>query len=55
MYINGKLRKKLGGPSRGTNKNLGGHGAPKPPLRIATGYTAQLHLTVRARSQPSFS
>jgi len=28
MNLNGKLRKKLGGPS----KNLGGHGSPGPPL-----------------------
>jgi len=35
MNLNGKLRKKLRGPS----KNLGGHGPPRPPLRIATGET----------------
>ena len=34
---NGKLRKKLGGPNGGLNKNLGSHGPPRPSLRIATG------------------
>jgi len=34
--LNGKLRKKLEGPNRGSSKNLGGHGPPRPPLRIAT-------------------
>jgi len=35
--LNGKLRKKLaGGANGGPNKNLGGHGPPRPPLRIAT-------------------
>jgi len=32
MYLNGKLRKKLGGQSRGPSKNQGGHGQPRPPL-----------------------
>jgi len=33
MNLNGQLRKKLGGPSRGPSKNLGGHGPsnPAPP------------------------
>jgi len=35
MNLNGKLKKKWGA-SRGPSKNLGGHGPPKPPLRIAT-------------------
>jgi len=33
MNLNGKLRKKLGGPNREPSKNLG---VPWPPLRIAT-------------------
>jgi len=36
MNLNGKLRKKLGGPNRGPSNNLGDHGPPRPPLRIAT-------------------
>jgi len=34
MNLKGKLTKKLWGPS----KNLGGHGPPRLPLRIATGH-----------------
>jgi len=34
MNLNGKLRKKLGGQA----KIWGGHGPPRPPLRIATAY-----------------
>ena len=34
--LNGKLRNKLGGPNRRLSKNLGVHGPPRPPLRIAT-------------------
>jgi len=30
------IKKKLGEPSSGPRKNLGGHGPPRPPLRIAT-------------------
>jgi len=30
--LNGKLRKKLGGVSRGPRKNLGGHGPLIPPV-----------------------
>jgi len=40
--LNGKLRKKLGEPS----KNLGGHGPPRPPLRIATGCKLYYESTV---------
>jgi len=33
--LNGKLRKKLGGTTRGPSKNLGDHVPPRSPLRIA--------------------
>jgi len=36
MNLNGKLRKKLEGAKERPSKNLGGHGPPRPPLRIAT-------------------
>ena len=35
MNLNGKLRKKLGGQTRGQQKS-GGHGPSSIPLRIAT-------------------
>jgi len=37
MNLNGKLRKKLGGQA----KIWGGHGPPRPPLRIATARDAR--------------
>ena len=32
-----EIKKKTGEASRGPSKNVGGHGPPRPPLRIATG------------------
>jgi len=45
--LNGKLRKKLGGPNGGPSKKLGGHGPPRPPLRIATARKADDSISER--------
>jgi len=36
MNLNGKLRKNWGGQTGDQAKIWGGHGPPRPPLRIAT-------------------
>jgi len=42
IYCIYQPKKKTGGPSKGPTKNLGGHGPPRPPLRIATGCAFRL-------------
>jgi len=56
MNLNGKLRKKLEGLIGEPGKNLGGHGPPRPPLRIATAGVREVCRCCRvcAELKPSF-
>jgi len=47
-----EIKHKLGGASRGPEKNLGGYGPPRPPLRIAI---AVATLTQKRAMFPAFS